>query len=83
MEYTKQLEEMEEDGQFSVSQTEKTGKKDAAILDNQLDIKVLYAVLSYRRHVYTSHVDFWILSNSCIIIGSFKCLAILVFQFCL
>lgn len=48
MEYTKQLEEMEEDGQFSVSQTEKTGKKDAALQDNQLDIKIEKFSISAR-----------------------------------
>ncbi|GFS25515.1 ATP-binding cassette sub-family F member [Elysia marginata] len=48
MEYTKQLEEMEEDGQFSVSQTEKTGKKDASMLDNQLDIKIEKFSISAR-----------------------------------
>lgn len=39
MEYSKALEEMEVDGQFSVSQIE-TSKKDTSVLDNQLDIKV-------------------------------------------
>ncbi|RUS87540.1 hypothetical protein EGW08_004716 [Elysia chlorotica] len=48
MEYSKQLEEMEEDGQFSVSQTEKTGKKDANLLDNQLDIKIEKFSISAR-----------------------------------
>lgn len=38
MEHAKALEEIEEDGQFSVSQAEKS-KKDA-VMDNQLDIKV-------------------------------------------
>ncbi|CAL1545593.1 unnamed protein product [Lymnaea stagnalis] len=46
MEFTKALEEMEEDGQFSVSQAEKS-KKDA-LLDNQLDIKVEKFSISAR-----------------------------------
>ncbi|BFZ26167.1 hypothetical protein BsWGS_29206 [Bradybaena similaris] len=47
MEYSKALEEMEEDGQFSVSQIE-TSKKDNTVLDNQLDIKVEKFSISAR-----------------------------------
>uniref|UniRef100_A0A0B7AK27 ABC transporter domain-containing protein n=1 Tax=Arion vulgaris TaxID=1028688 RepID=A0A0B7AK27_9EUPU len=47
MEYSKALEDMEEDGQFSVSQIE-TSKKDTAVMDNQLDIKVEKFSISAR-----------------------------------
>ncbi|CAG5122357.1 unnamed protein product [Candidula unifasciata] len=47
MEYSKALEEMEEDGQFAVTQIE-TSKKDTAVLDNQLDIKVEKFSISAR-----------------------------------
>ncbi|KAH9508029.1 ATP-binding cassette sub- F member 1 [Bulinus truncatus] len=56
--FAKAVEEMEEDGQFSVSQAEKS-KKDA-VLDNQLDIKVEKFSISARGKELFVNADLFI-----------------------
>ncbi|XP_059148407.1 ATP-binding cassette sub-family F member 1-like [Physella acuta] len=58
MEYTKALEEMEEDGQFSVIQAE-SSKKDL-LLDNQLDIKIEKFGISARGKDLFVNADLYI-----------------------
>ncbi|KAK0065576.1 ATP-binding cassette sub-family F member 1 [Biomphalaria pfeifferi] len=58
MEHAKALEEIEEDGQFSVSQAEKS-KKDA-VMDNQLDIKVERFSISARGKELFVNADLFI-----------------------